>query len=86
MSDRFQRMEGVEGLRGLLALSRESGELAYCTEGLDRDGCNTVYAVLKRLSEQGRTVILCSHDPVIQGAATLLLDLNHKPTPAVVRR
>ena len=35
MSERFKRMEGVEGLRDILALSRESGELAYCSEGLD---------------------------------------------------
>lgn len=37
MSDFFKRIEGVEGLQGLIAFSREDGALAYYSNGLNPD-------------------------------------------------
>ena len=35
MSEQFKRMEGVVGLRGMIVLSRENGDLVYSSEGID---------------------------------------------------
>ena len=78
------------GIRRRLALARalaSDGRLVLFdepTEGLDQDGCAAVYAALKRLAEEGRTIILVTHDPVILKGARVVLDLNAKPSPKLV--
>jgi len=78
------------GIRRRLALARalaSDGRLVLFdepTEGLDAEGCAAVYAALKRLAEEGRTVILVTHDPVILKGARVVLDLNAKPSPKLV--
>ncbi|MBF0181083.1 MAG: ATP-binding cassette domain-containing protein [Magnetococcales bacterium] len=80
------------GLRKRLALARaltSRGNLAIFdepTEELDHKGEMTVYAVLRKLSLRGATVIVFTNDPVLLRAATLLLDLNTRPTPTLIRR
>jgi hypothetical protein len=37
MRERFRRLEGVEGLRAVVAFSREDGALVYCSEALNPD-------------------------------------------------
>lgn len=75
------------GIRRRLAMARAlcvGGKLAVFdepTEGLDIDGKKAVYAVMKRLAEEGRTLILFSHDPVLLKGARLVLDMNFKPEP-----
>jgi len=75
------------GYRKRIALARAlavDGKLVIFddpTEGLDQEGRQTLYALLLKLSRQGRTLILCSDDPVLLQGASLILDLNEKPTP-----
>jgi ATP-binding cassette subfamily C protein LapB len=79
------------GIRRRLALARAlvtNGALAVFdepTEGLDSTGCEAVYQVLNVLVRAGKTIVAFSNDPLITKAAQVLLDLNQKPVPKVVR-
>lgn len=46
MRERFQSLEGVQGLRGILALSRDSGQAVYASGALDPGLCASVSAAL----------------------------------------
>ncbi|MGB0672060.1 MAG: peptidase domain-containing ABC transporter [Rhodospirillales bacterium] len=78
------------GIRRRLAIARAlvtDGRLVVFdepTEGLDDIARKAVYAVLKRLAEDGRTIIALSTDPHLLRAAGTILDLNTKPVPTVV--
>lgn len=78
------------GVRRRLALARAlgtGGKLVLFdepTEGLDAEGCQTIYQVLNQFSRSGKTIIACSADPNIVKGARFVLDLNTKPVPAVV--
>ncbi len=54
------------------------------TEGLDRQGCNTLYSLLLELSKKGHTIIIFTQDTNIIRGATRILDLNSKPVPKIV--
>lgn len=54
------------------------------TEGLDRNGCATIYSLLVDLSKKGYTMIIFTQDPNIIRGATRLLDLNSKPVPKIL--
>ena len=78
------------GIRRRLALARALATdgrifiLDEPTEGLDADGSQRVYAVLNRLAEDGRTLIIASHDPSIVRGAHFMLDLGIKPVPRLL--
>ncbi|MGD9731315.1 MAG: ATP-binding cassette domain-containing protein, partial [Desulfamplus sp.] len=78
------------GHRKRLALARAlavGGKLLLFdepTEGLDRQGCNSVYSLLVELSKKGHTMIIFTQDPNIIRGATRILDLNSKPVPKIV--
>lgn len=78
------------GLRRRLGLARAlAGGGKVCvfdepTEGLDDEGRAAVYATLRQLAADGRTLILCGNDPALAQGAGMLLDLGHKPVPRVV--
>lgn len=82
------------GIRKRVALARalmHQGRLVVFddpTEGLDAEGIQAVYAVLNSLTKQGATIIVSTGDVNILKAATLVIDMNAKPTPALgaVRR
>lgn len=77
------------GIRRRIALARalmNSGRLAVFddpTEGLDSEGCLAVYGILNALAKAGLTIIVSTADANIVKAATLVLDMNVKPTPAI---
>ena len=77
------------GIRRRLALARALGTDAALivfdepTEGLDVDGCQSVYQILNKFSHSGRTIVVCSADPNIVKGAHFVLDLNEKPVPTV---
>ncbi|MGB0670606.1 MAG: ATP-binding cassette domain-containing protein [Rhodospirillales bacterium] len=79
------------GIRRRMALARAlatDGRIAVLdepTEGMDAEGAATVYGVMNKLVEAGRTIIAFSHDPNIVKGADRVLDLNQKPIPAVRR-
>jgi hypothetical protein len=80
-----------EGIRRRIALGRAlttNGMLAVIdepTESLDAEGCNAVQQIMSTMTQQGKTIIVMSHDPNIVKGPHILMDLNVKPTPTVNR-
>ncbi|NQW01589.1 MAG: ATP-binding cassette domain-containing protein [Rhodospirillales bacterium] len=80
-----------EGIRRRISLGRAlttNGALAVIdepTESLDAEGCKAVHQILGAMAKQGKTIIVMSHDKNIVKGRHLLLDLNVKPTPRVVK-
>lgn len=77
------------GQRRRLAFARAmfvGGKLAILdepTEGLDGEGTSFVYSALIDMARRGKTIIAFSRDPQIVKAATVILDLDSKPTPSL---
>lgn len=77
------------GIRRRLALARAlTGEAKLAIfdepmEGLDAEGCATVYEVMKGLAKRGATIIAMSHDRNFLKGCTAVVDLNVKPVPVV---
>ncbi len=77
------------GQRRRLAFARAmfvGGKLAILdepTEGLDQEGTTFVYSALIDMARRGKTIIAFTRDPQIIRAATLILDLDNKPTPEI---
>lgn len=82
------------GIRKRVALARalmHQGQLVIFddpTEGLDAEGIQAVYAILNALAKRGCTIIVSTSDVNILKAASHVVDMNTKPTPALgtVRR
>lgn len=55
------------------------------TEGLDVAGHAAVARLLNRLVKEGRTLVVASNETFIQRAADLVVEMDKKPTPTVVR-
>lgn len=78
------------GVRRRLALARaltSGGMLAIFdepAEGMDAEGIGTVFKAMNEISNSGRTLIVCSHNPNILQGKGLRLDLNIKPVPKLV--
>ncbi|MFW5837269.1 MAG: ATP-binding cassette domain-containing protein, partial [Desulfovibrionaceae bacterium] len=79
------------GVRRRIALARAlaaKGKLAVFdepTEGLDGTGAAAVYGVLNSLAKAETTMAVFTYDSNILKAAHLVLDLNHKPAPRLVK-
>lgn len=80
------------GVRRRLALARALAAdptvlvLDDPTQGLDGAGRAMLYALLTEWTAQGRTLVVCTNDPLIAKGASILLDLGPKPVPRVVLR
>jgi ATP-binding cassette subfamily C protein LapB len=80
------------GIRRRIALARAlltQGQLVVAdepTEGLDGEGRSLVMNVLESLHKQGKTLVICSHDPNFLRGANYLLDLSQKPVPRLQKR
>jgi ATP-binding cassette subfamily C protein LapB len=78
------------GIRRRVALARAlatEGRLAVFdepTEGMDAEGAAQVYAVMNDLTRRGATVIAFSHDANILRGAQVVVNLDVKPTPAIL--
>jgi len=79
-----------EGIRRRIALGRglcTDGMLAIIdepTESLDSKGAEAVHKILRLMAEQGKTIIVMSHDANIVKGNHKLLNLNEKPVPTVI--
>lgn len=80
------------GIRRRIALARAlatNGRLVLFdepTEGLDIEGRRAVYAVMNKLIQEKKTMVVVSGDPVILKDAPLVLNLSRKPIPEIVTR
>ena len=77
------------GIRRRIALARslvaEGNIIVFDdpTEGLDPKGAAAVYNALNKFREEGKTIIVTSHDPNIIKGAGAMIDLSSKPIPAI---
>ncbi|HWR04849.1 MAG TPA: ABC transporter ATP-binding protein [Humidesulfovibrio sp.] len=77
------------GIRRRIALARalmNPGKLVIFddpTEGLDSEGCLAVYAILNALAKAGLTLVIATADANVLKGASLVLDMNQKPTPVL---
>jgi len=77
------------GIRRRVAIARAlatDGQLFIAdepTEGLDDDGKRAVYLLFQKLKNQGKTLIVVSHDESFLRIADLRIDLTSKPIPTV---
>ena len=77
------------GQRRRLAFARAmfvGGKIAVLdepTEGLDDEGAAFVYSALIDMARRGKTIVAFTRDKQIIRAATLILDLDSKPTPTL---
>jgi ATP-binding cassette subfamily C protein LapB len=80
------------GIRKRMSLARaliNDGTLAYLdepTEGLDKEGKKAVLDIIKRLKVQKKTILIASNDQEIINSANILIDLNSKPKPIIVKQ
>ncbi len=78
-----------EGIRRRMALARgliSGGKLVLFDEPIesfDAEGIATVHAILSEMANQGKTIIVMSHDPKIVKGQHTVLDINTKPTPEI---
>jgi len=78
-----------EGIRRRIALARgllTNGRLVIFdepTESFDTQGVQTVHAILSQFAQDGRTIIVMSHDANIVKGRHTVLNLDEKPVPTV---
>jgi len=79
------------GIRRRLAIARSlvaDGRLVIFdepTEGLDIPGQQAVYQLLNEFQQDGKTIIIFSHDHNILKGAHIVMDMSTKPTPKISR-
>jgi len=77
------------GIRKRLALARGmvgQGKIAVFdepTEGLDVEGCESIFQIMNLLAKQGVTLLIVSRDPNVVKGFSAIVDLNVKPVPKI---
>ena len=77
------------GIRKRLSLARgmiTDGKLAILdepTNALDEQGTEAAFQIMNDFLKAKKTIIIFSNDPKILKAASIILDLNHKPKPLI---
>ncbi|MCG8635464.1 MAG: ATP-binding cassette domain-containing protein [Desulfobacterales bacterium] len=80
------------GIRRRISLARAlagKGGLAVLdepTDALDKKGVEAVYRILNHLAKTGKTIVVFTNDPNILKGAAMVLNLNKKPVPELVRK
>ncbi len=80
------------GIRKRMALARgmiNNGKLVYLdepTEGLDNEGKKSVYKIVKDFKNEKKSLIIATNDQKIIDISDILVDLNSKPKPLVVKQ
>ena len=55
------------------------------TEGLDADGAQVFYKYLNLCIDRKKTVVVLSHDPAIIKGAAMMINLDSRPFPKVIK-
>ena len=56
------------------------------TEGLDVEGKKSINAIIKNFKKEKKSLIIATNDQAIIDSADVLIDLNSKPKPLVVKQ
>ena len=56
------------------------------TESLDARGCQQIYQTLQDLLQSEKTVVIATSDPQIIQKASLVIDMNQKPSPKILNQ
>jgi len=79
------------GTRKRIALARaiiSDGQFVVMdepTEGLDSDGAKVFYEYLNLCIDRKKTVVVLSHDPAIIKGASMMINLDNRPFPRVIK-
>ena len=80
------------GIRKRMALARgmiNNGKLVYLdepTEGLDNEGKKSIYTIIKDFKNEKKSLVIATNDQEIIDMSDILVDLNSKPKPLVVKQ
>jgi ATP-binding cassette subfamily C protein LapB len=80
------------GIRKRMALARgmvNNGKTVYLdepTEGLDSDGKKSVHNIIKNFKKEKKSLVIATNDQEIIDISDILVDLNSKPKPLVVKQ
>ena len=80
------------GIRKRMALARamiNNGKLVYLdepTEGLDIQGKKSIYNIIKDFKKDKKSLVIATNDQEIIDMSDILVDLNSKPKPLVVKQ
>ena len=56
------------------------------TEGLDSDGKKSVHNIIKNFKKAKKSLVIATNDQEIIDISDILVDLNSKPKPLVVKQ
>ena len=79
------------GIKKRMALARgmiNNGKVVFLdepTEGLDNEAKNSVNKIIKNFKNENRSIIIATNDQSIIDISDILIDLNSKPKPQVVK-
>ena len=80
------------GIRKRMALARgmiNNGKLVYLdepTEGLDNEGKKSIHNIIKDFKNKKKSLVIATNDQEIIDMSDILVDLNSKPKPLVVKQ
>lgn len=80
------------GIRKRMALARgmiNNGKLVYLdepTEGLDNEGKKSIHNIIKDFKNEKKSLVIATNDQEIIDMSDILVDLNSKPKPLVVKQ
>jgi ABC-type multidrug transport system ATPase subunit len=75
-----------------MALARgmiNNGKLVYLdepTEGLDNEGKKSIHNIIKDFKNEKKSLVIATNDQEIIDMSDILVDLNSKPKPLVVKQ
>ncbi|MDD9300918.1 MAG: ATP-binding cassette domain-containing protein [Desulfobacter sp.] len=81
-----------QGIRQRISLARAlagQGQLVILdepTDGLDAQGVQAVYQTMNYLAESKKTIVVLTNDPKILKGGEMVLNLNKKPVPVLIRK
>ena len=80
------------GIRKRMALARgmiNNGKLVYLdepTEGLDNEGKKSIHSIIKDFKNEKKSLVIATNDQEIIDMSNILIDLNSKPKPLIVKQ
>tara|TARA_B100000401_G_scaffold388840_1_gene294227 strand:- start:1425 stop:3026 length:1602 start_codon:yes stop_codon:yes gene_type:complete len=80
------------GIRKRMSIARammSKGKIVFLdepTEGLDKEGKKSIYKIIEEFKKEDKTIVIATNDQEIIDTSNLLIDLDSKPKPIVVKQ